>query len=145
MGMKPKGTFAILSALPLLIGAAPGTAPITVAVSGVGAAEGRVRVDICTPATFTYETCPYHATAPASAGTTTVTVAGVPPGTYAAQAYWDREGNGKGGRNFMGMPTELVGFSRDPKVGMARPKFTGSAFEHGPGGTRIAFRVRKIP
>ena len=130
----------------LLLGAAsPPSAPVTVAVSGVGAAQGRVRVDICTPKSFTHETCPYSGEAAAKAGTTIVTVPGVPPGTYAAQAYWDRNGNGKGDRNMVGMPTELVGFSRDPKVGLSRPKFSGSAFEHGPEGTRIAFSVRKIP
>lgn len=135
----------ILLAAPLLVAAAPGTAPITVAVSGVGAAQGKVRVDICTPRTFTREDCPYFGVATAKAGTTVVTVEGVPPGTYAAQAYWDKNANGKGDRNFMGLPTELVGFSRDPKVGMSRPKFSGSSFAHGSGGTNIAFRVRKIP
>lgn len=135
----------IFPAMLLLGGATAGTAPITVSISGVGAAQGRVHVDICTPKTFTRENCPYAGEAPARAGTTVVTVKDVPTGTYAAQAYWDKNGNGKGDRNFLGMPTELVGLSRDPKVKLSRPKFGGSSFEHVAYGTSIAFTVRKIP
>ncbi|MFC0206093.1 DUF2141 domain-containing protein [Novosphingobium soli] len=134
---------ALLLALPLLTGA--GGAPVEVSVSGIAAAKGRVHVDICPEARFTREGCPWSAAATARAGTTVVTVTGVPPGRYAAQAYWDANGNGKADRNMIGMPLELVGFSNDVRVKMSRPKFAAAAFQHGTGPTRIAFPVRKIP
>lgn len=129
----------------VLASASPGGAPVVVAVSGVTGTAGRVHVDICTPKTFTRENCPYSAEAPARQGSTTVTVPDVPPGRYAAQAYYDANGNGKGDRNFIGMPTELVGFSNDVRVKLSRPKFEASAFDHGTAETRLTFAVRKIP
>ncbi len=123
----------------------PDAASIDIAVSGVERSAGRVVVAICTPDSFTRETCPFRASAPATRGTTQVTVAGVPPGTYAAQAYWDANGNGKADRNFAGLPTELVGFSRNHKVGMSRPRFEGSAFTHSAKGSALAITLRTIP
>lgn len=137
-------TFAIIP-LALLLGASPQAAPVEVAVSGIAAATGRVHVDICPPAKFTREDCPWSAEAAAVSGTTTVTVPGVPPGRYAAQAYWDKNANGRADRNFIGMPLELVGFSNDVRVKMSRPKFADAAFDHGSAKTRITFAVRKIP
>jgi uncharacterized protein (DUF2141 family) len=102
-------------------------------------------VDICPEKKFTREDCPWSAEAPAVAGTTIVVVKGVPPGRYAAQAYYDKNGNGKADRNFIGMPTELVGFSNDVRVRLSRPKFAAAAFEHGETPLRIGFAVRKIP
>ncbi len=134
-----------LVALPLLVAAAPQGASIAVEVSEVGAARGRVHVDICPERQFTREDCPWSAEAPARAGTTLVTVNGVPPGRYAAQAYWDANGNGKADRNFIGMPLELVGFSNDVRVKMSRPKFAAAAFDHGEKTSRIGFALHKIP
>ena len=124
--------------------AAPG-APVAVSVSGIPAGKGRVHVDICTEKTFTKENCPWSAEAPARAGTTVVRVPGVPPGRYAAQAYWDANDNGKADRNFVGMPLELVGFSRDVRVKLSRPKFVDAAFAHGDEPSSIALTVRKVP
>ncbi|WP_156135373.1 DUF2141 domain-containing protein [Novosphingobium malaysiense] len=134
-----------LTACPLLLGAASPGAPVVVAVSGITGAKGIVHVDVCPPRQFTREDCPWSAEAPAKAGTTTVTVPGVPPGRYAAQAYWDANGNGKADRNFIGMPLELVGFSNDVRVKLSRPKFAAAAFDHGSEATRISFAVHKIP
>ncbi|MGE4306621.1 MAG: DUF2141 domain-containing protein [Novosphingobium sp.] len=136
---------AALLLTPLLLGAASPGKPVVVAVSGIGAAKGMVHVDICPAKQFTREDCPWAAEAVAHAGTTTVTVPDVPPGRYAAQAYWDANGNGKADRNFIGMPLELVGFSNDVQVKLSRPKFAAAAFDHGTAPTRITFAVRKIP
>jgi len=42
------------------------------------------------------------------------------------------------------LPTELVGFSRNPKVGMSRPRFEGSAFTHSAKGSALAITLRTI-
>ncbi|MCB2078000.1 MAG: DUF2141 domain-containing protein [Novosphingobium sp.] len=138
-------TPAICFAALTLSAASPQGNPIVVSVGGVTASKGRVHVDVCPPAKFTREDCPWSAEAPAKAGTTVVTVPGVPAGRYAAQAYYDANDNGKADRNFVGMPTELIGFSNNVKVKLSRPKFEAAAFDHGDGPTRIAFSVRKIP
>jgi uncharacterized protein (DUF2141 family) len=62
-------------------------------VSGVRSAEGSVRIDLCTADTFLKDTCPYWGSAPAVEGLTSVVIPGVPPGTYAAQAFHDRNDN----------------------------------------------------
>ena len=129
----------------LAAAAAPGAASITVAVTGITGAKGQVHVDICVEKQFPDGGCSWTATAPAAAGTTLVTVPAVPVGRYAAIAYYDANGNGKADRNFIGMPTELVGFSNDVRVHFARPRFADAAFDHGAAAQRIAFAVRKIP
>ena len=129
----------------LSIAATSGTAPITVAVSGITAAKGQVHVDICVEKQFPDGGCSWSATAPAVAGTTLVTVPGIPAGRYAAIAYYDANGNGRADRNFIGMPTELVGFSNDVRVHFSRPKFADAAFVHGAAAQHISFAVRKIP
>lgn len=137
--------YAAIMAVALPVAAQAKGASVTVAVSGIGAAKGRVHVDICPERQFTREDCPWSASAPASAGTTMIVVENVPPGRYAAQAYWDANANGKADRNLMGMPTELVGFSNDVKVSLSRPKFRDAAFDHGDKPGRIGFSVRRIP
>ncbi|USI71672.1 DUF2141 domain-containing protein [Sphingomonas morindae] len=131
---------------PLAAFAPPGpAAPIIVAVSNVPSAQGRVHVDICPEAKFVTDDCPYMAEAPAVAGTTYVTVPAVPPGRYAAQAYHDKNGNGRTDRNFLGIPTERVGFSNDAPVHFGPPHFADAAFDHGTTPQRLAFRVRSLP
>lgn len=132
-----------LLALPL-VAAEAGGAPVTVTVSGVAAATGRVRVEICPEADYLKPNCPYAAWVPASAGPVTVTIEGVPPGTYGAQGYWDRNGNGRLDRNMIGVPTEQLGFSNDARIRMAPPRFASVAFQHGSTPQRIAFTVRKV-
>ncbi len=135
----------ILSLAFVLVAAAPGSAPITVAVSGIDGARGRVHVDVCLEGQFTKHGCQWSAEAPAVRGTTFVTVTAVPPGHYAAQAYYDANSNGKADRNLIGMPTELVGFSNDVRVHLSRPKFSDAAFVHGGTEQRIDFSVHRIP
>jgi len=128
-----------------LMGADAGNAPIVAAISGIPNAKGVVQVDICTEDVFTKTRCRWRGEAVAVPGTTVVTIANVPPGRYAALAYHDANGNGKTDRNFIGMPTELLGFSNDVRVKMAPPKFAAAAFNHGREANRISFAIRRVP
>ena len=132
---------ASVAALLLLTAAAPEGAPIEVAVSGVRQAEGRVHVDICTENLFLTSDCVYIAEAPAQLGTTIVTVRNVPPGRYAAQAFHDRNGNGKVDRGLFGIPKEAVGFSRDAPTPMRPPRWTDAVFDHESTPQRITFTL----
>jgi uncharacterized protein (DUF2141 family) len=120
-------------------------APLVVAVSGVPIATGRVVVDVCPERQFTKARCLYTGSAPASAGTTLVRVAGVPAGRWAAMAWHDANANGQVDRNMIGMPRELIGFSNDVRVRMSAPRFADAAFARLAGEQRIAFSVRKVP
>lgn len=124
-----------------LVGAPAGNGAIEIAISDVRSAEGRVHVDICPQATFLKD-CPYAGDAPARMGTTIVVVHNVPPGRYAAQAFHDRNANGKVDRTLFGIPKEGVGFSNDAKIRMAPPRFDEAAFDHGAVDQRIAFHLR---
>jgi uncharacterized protein (DUF2141 family) len=119
-------------------------AAIDVAVTNVTSARGRIHVDICPQEKFLKEDCPYSAEAPATVGTTIVTVPDVPPGRYAAQVFHDRNSNGKVDRALFGIPTEPLGFSRDAPVRMSPPKFADAVFEHGSERQRITLALRSF-
>ena len=117
-----------LLALTLMLasGAAQAT-DVQVFVSGVVGAAGNVRVAVCPQSQFLQPTCAYVAHAPARPGTTVVTVRGVPPGLYAVQAHHDANGDGRINRNFWGIPTEGIGFSRNAPMHFGPPRFADAA------------------
>jgi len=122
-----------VAALPLLlfplIGAAPaGHGTLGIDVGNVRVARGVVHVDVCPEAKFLKDDCPWSGDAPARVGITRVTVTGLPPGRYAAQAFLDENSNGKVDRALFGIPKEGVGFSNDAKITLGPPKFADAAF-----------------
>lgn len=52
----------------------------------------------------------------------------LPHGTYAISVYQDANNNGKIDRNLIGIPTELGGFSNNPRIVMGPPSFKSCAF-----------------
>ena len=52
----------------------------------------------------------------------------LPAGTYAISVYQDANANGKIDRNLIGIPTELGGFSNNPRIVMGPPSFKRCAF-----------------
>ena len=120
--------------------AEPGAVVVT--VSGVRSSSGHILVAICDRNDFLHETCPYHGRAPASPGSVVVRVAGVPAGTYAAQAFHDENDNGKIDRTFLGIPTEGIGFSNDARMHLGPPSFDDAAFALGPSGGAIGLSLR---
>ena len=53
----------------------------------------------------------------------------LPPGIYAVSVAYDEDENGELNTNFLGIPTELVGFSNNAKGRFGPPKFEKTAFE----------------
>ena len=121
----------LAATVPSLLGAAPHT-PLRVEVTGVRDGVGSVRVAVCTADTFLKE-CPYVGSAPAHRGDVVVTVPGVPPGTYAAQAFHDDDGSGRLERPLFGLPRKGFGFSRDAQMSWGPPRFNDAAVTVGPG------------
>ena len=58
---------------------------------------------------------------------TVVTFQDLPLGNYAIAVFHDRNGNGKLDRNFLGIPTEGFGFSRNPTIRTGAPRFSEAA------------------
>jgi uncharacterized protein (DUF2141 family) len=54
---------------------------------------------------------------------------GLAPGRYAVAVYQDLNRNGKLDKNFLGLPTEPYGFSRDARGSLGPPSFDAAAVE----------------
>ncbi len=126
-------------ALLLLAPAAAFASTVEVSVSGVRDAKGEVLVALCSRAEFLRPHCAWRGRVAASIGTVTISIAGVPPGTYAAQAFHDENGNGRLDRNILGLPKEAMGFSNNAPMRMGPPRFDTASFEVGGDVARIAF------
>jgi uncharacterized protein (DUF2141 family) len=124
------------------LGAAPPTTTMQITVMGIADSRGEVLVAVCSRADFLKPHCPFFGRAPAQAGAVTVTVTGIPPGTYAAQAFQDVNGNGRIDRDFLGMPKEGIGFSRDAPFRFGPPRFDDADFQLEGGTIAISFALR---
>lgn len=127
----------------LLVGAAP-TGTLAVEVANVRSVKGTIHVDLCPQAQFLKDGCALSGDAPAHSGTTTVLIANVPAGRYAAQVFHDENRNGRVDRALFGIPKEGIGFSRDAPIRMAPPKWDDARFDFAGGRQAIALRMRYL-
>ena len=127
---KPLFLLAAPLVLPFVLGAASGPdgGTLTIRVSNLRNAKGRVHVDLCPQASFLKDGCPFAASAPAQVPVTTLVIKGVPPGRYAAQLFHDENGNDKMDRGLFGIPKEGFAFSRDAPIRMSPPKWAEAEF-----------------
>lgn len=122
---------ALLLMLPLVMAAAapvPDGGTLTIHVTNLRNAKGRVHVDLCPQASFLKDGCPFAASAPTQVPVTTLVVRGIPPGRYAAQLFHDENGNDKMDRGLFGIPKEGFAFSRDAPIRMSPPKWAEAEF-----------------
>lgn len=115
---------------------------ITFEISNVRNARGNVLVAVCPRDKFLKEDCAYNGTARARAGTVTVVVPNVPAGDFAAQAFHDENGNENVDQNFIGLPKEGVGFSRDARINFGPPKWNSAHFIHQGAPSVMRIRLR---
>ena len=114
-------------------------ADLTIEVAGLRNAAGTVYAAVCTEDQFLQPACTYFGSAPAGFGV--ITVAGVPPGTYAVQVVHDENDNRTLDRPGF-LPTEGMGFSRDAPMRMGPPRFADAAFELGAAGAVVPLTMR---
>ena len=132
----------LLTTLPLCaVSAGQSNGVLHVAVDNVRDRTGRVHVDLCTQQQFLKD-CPVAADAPARIGQSTVTLTGLKPGRYAAQVFYDQNGNGKVDRALFGIPKEGVGFSNDAKIRLGPPKWEEAYFDYDGQERTIRLRLR---
>lgn len=114
----------------LLAAAVLAAGPITFEISNVRNARGKILVAVCPQNKFLKEDCVHNGEAPARPGTVRVVVPGVPAGDYAAQVFHDENGNEDVDQNFIGIPKEGVGFSRNARIVFGPPKWRDAHFIH---------------
>ena len=68
-------------------------------------------------------------------------IGGLPSGDYALALIHDANGNGKLD-TFAGIPTEGIGFSRNPTLGFGPPKFAAAQFAIGSGTTGQTVKMK---
>ena len=64
------------------------------------------------------------------------------PGRYAAQVFYDENGNHKVDRALFGIPKEGVGFSRDARIKLGPPKWADAVFDYAGGEQIIRLKLR---
>jgi len=129
-------------ALALLASTASPAADVEVKVSNIRNDNGLIRVALCKRASFLQPHCPWQGNAQAAIGAVTVIVKNVPPGTYAAQAFHDEDGNGTLERSFLGLPKEGMGFSNNAPMHFGPPRFDAAAFDVSTNGAKIDFALK---
>lgn len=130
----------------LIVALAPlpaAAAELTLAVSGASG-PGMVRAMVFADAeAFATQTRPLAAVAVVPRdGRVRVTIADLPPGTYAVAAFQDSNGNQQLDRNWMGVPTEPYGFSRDARPGLSAVEFGEAGVELPAAGAVVPVRLQ---
>ncbi len=130
--MKPKSrTLLALSPL-LLLGNAPGTATITIDLTGLRNNSGMIYACMTAKPKAFPKGCdsdPDRRTASVKASDARqLVIRDVPAGRYAIAVLHDENGNKKMDMTLF-LPKEGYGFSRDAPVRMAPPKFDAAAFD----------------
>lgn len=113
----------------IAVSAPAGATDVVVRVSGVVGRAGAVRVGICLPPEYEHRRCSRNAAAAARPGTVEVTVLGVPAGRYAVIAHHDRAGDREVHTNWLGIPTDGVGVSRNAEGRFGPPGFDQVALD----------------
>ena len=145
MNLRTKGPQLGALALSLsLFSSAAMAGSVEIAVTGVAAARGHIRVELCTRTTFLTSSCPYQGVAPATVGATVVKIDQVPPGEYAVQAFHDETDQGVVHQNLLGIPKERIGFSNDAPLRVRGPHFADAAFVVGKEMLHVTLRLRKL-
>lgn len=140
-GPAPASAFRRVGAAAFAVLALTGAAragDVTVRIDGLRGMSGQVLVALCKPQFFAKRGCAITGRAPAGQS---VTLPDVPPGTYAAQAIHDENGDGDLNRALF-LPTEGIGFSRDAPMRRGPPDFADAAVSVSPAGGTLTLTMR---
>lgn len=117
--------------LALLASPAFGETPVTFELTGIAGSEGQLVVRVYDSKKSWLKDAAHETTVDAAgvsdAGELTVSMA-LSPGEYAVHVYHDLDANGKMKSNFVGIPKEPTGVSRDAKGKFGPPKFKDAMF-----------------
>jgi uncharacterized protein (DUF2141 family) len=128
----------------LLAGIAPAAAAtLVIHVGHISPRGGVLRLGLYDAAGYARDVNPVKAAdVAAHAPETAVTLHDVPPGHYAIEAYQDMNGNGEMDYDWLGLPLEPFGFSRDARPGFSKPGFSAVEFAVTEGTDLQAFHLQ---
>lgn len=102
--------------------------------AGAHAAGGAVRLTVFeSEKTFLEQPASKHQAIVNEDGVAVIALADLEAGDYAFAAYYDRNGDGKLNRNFVGAPKEPVAFSNGFKPKLRKPTFSETKVDVAPG------------
>ena len=104
---------------------------------------GMIRMGVYDRAGYARDANPVaFADVPARTPVTVVTLTNIPPGEYGVMVYQDVNGNDRTDSNFLGIPREPYGFSRDAKPFLSKPGFDDVKFTIAAGENSQALRLQ---
>ena len=112
-------------------------ATLSVTIKNVANANGTVVVSICDKESFKAD-CALIQTEKAVLGPVVLNFKDVAPGKYAIKVFHDENENKKMDRNFLGIPKEGYGFSRDARGHRGPPDFDAAMIEIKDGANEIS-------
>lgn len=136
--MSPQQLLAIFIGITASVSVSAATVEIT--IQAVPTEDGILYAQLCNKEQFLAKRCSFLARAMPKRGEVTMTIADVPDGEWAVNAFLDENKNGRLDTNFLGIPTEPWGFSRNAKAMFGPPTFEDSKLNI-KGDTRIVFRL----
>lgn len=117
---------------PLLIGAEAAPATLHLILDGLRSSEGDVRICLWHNAAH-FPDCrrgqDVRMLSAAAAPTVRIDVGDLRPGSYAVSVIHDENANRRLDKNLVGIPTEGVGFSRNPRLLFGPPRFDAARFD----------------
>jgi uncharacterized protein (DUF2141 family) len=134
----------LLAALMALLPLAASAATLTVKVKNVDKKGGELHVALYDAASWPNDDAKPVADliVPAVAPETTVTFKDIAPGVYGVKTYQDANRNGKFDQNWLGLPLERYGFSRDARPVLSAPGFGKTKFTLQDGETAIVIHLQ---
>lgn len=122
-----------------------GATDLTVVITNMRSADGNVHVSVYdNPETFPKsDGMLKELIVKAGAPTLEVVFPGLAPGTYAAAAFHDENGDGKFDKGFLGLPQEDYAFSNDAPVFLSAPGFDAAAFAVAGDVARISMPMKR--
>lgn len=122
-----------MAVLVLLLAPAAAAANLTVHVTDIDRKGGTLRLSLYDEAGWAKDddTPLASANVAAQMPVTTVVLKDIKPGVYGIKLYQDFNNNGRFDQNFLGLPLERYGFSRDAHPVLSQPSFERTKFTVG--------------
>jgi uncharacterized protein (DUF2141 family) len=133
---------AVLAALLLCSGVQAGELKLSLQGEGFGGTNLYVAVYSSAADFLVHDDKAIRKVVVANRNVTELSIQDLPAGEYAVAAFADVNGNGKLDSNFLGVPKEPAGMSRDAKGEFGPPKFADAVFKVGEGVTSQTIHIK---
>jgi uncharacterized protein (DUF2141 family) len=134
----------LLIALLVLAPLAASAATLTVKVENISRKGGDLHVALYDEASWPNDDAKpvVDSVVPAVPPETTVTFNNIVPGVYGVKTYQDTNRNGRFDQNWLGLPKEPYGFSRDARPILSEPGFGRTKFAISDGANEIVIHLQ---